>query len=181
MVTNQLNKPNLAINRLSVGVEDRKKWASSEKRARAAKERVSEERREEKSAHSIFLSYFLPMLSPLSWSLEQAKPNTDLNSLRMLINHPRAAHAPPTRARGAPLLHVYDKKYDCFVKQMYRLSWFLSVFCCYAFWSAERYHAIFLSNQTQNQDQSSLISAAFSAFEFYFTNIPRTTVLLLIK
>ena len=94
MVTNQINKPNLAINRLSVGVEDRKKWASSEKRARAAKERVSEERREEKSAHSIFLSYFLPMLSPLSWSLEQAKPNTDLNSLRMLINHPRAAHAP---------------------------------------------------------------------------------------
>ena len=101
MVTNQLNKPNLAINRLSVGVEDRNKWASSEKRARAAKERVSEERREEKSAHSIFLSYFLPMLSPLSWSLEQAKPNTDLNSLRMLINHPRAAHAPPTRAREA--------------------------------------------------------------------------------
>ena len=94
MVTNQINKPNLAINRLSVGVEDRKKWASSEKRARAAKKRVSEERRGEKSAHSIFLSYFLPMLSPLSWSLEQAKPNTDLNSLRMLINHPRAAHAP---------------------------------------------------------------------------------------
>ena len=94
---------------------------------------------------------------------------------------PRTAHARAKRARGAPLLHVYDKKYDCFVKQMYRLSWFLSVFCCYAFWSAERYHAIFLSNQTQNQDQSSLISAAFSAFEFYFTNIPRTTVLLLIK
>ena len=64
---------------------------------------------------------------------------------------------------------------------MYRLSWFLSVFCCYALWSAERYHAIFLSNQTQNQDQSSLISAAFSAFEFYFTNIPRTTVLLSIN
>ena len=101
MVTNQLNKLNLASNRLSVGVEDRKKWASSEKRARAANERVSEERREEKSAHSIFLSYFLPMLSPLSWSLEQAKPNTDLNSRRMLINHPRAAHAPPTRARSA--------------------------------------------------------------------------------
>lgn len=169
MVTNQLNKPNLAINRLSVAVDDRKKWASSEKRARAAKKRVSEERREEKSAHSIFLSYFLPMLSPLSWSLEQAKPNTDLHSLHSL-------HDWQTR-----LLHVYDKKYDSFVKQMYRLSWFLSVFCCYALWSAERYHAIFLSNQTRNQDQSSLISAAFSAFEFYFTNIPGTTVLLLIK
>ena len=84
MVTNQINKPNLAINSLSVGVDDRKKWASTKKRARAAKKRVSEERREEKSAHSIFLSYFLPMLSPLSWSLEQAKPNTDLHSLRMI-------------------------------------------------------------------------------------------------
>lgn len=109
MVTNQLNKPNLAINRLSVGVEDRKKWASSEKRARAAKERVSEERREEKSAHSIFLSYFLPMLSPLSWSLEQAKPNTDLNSLRMLINHPRTAHAPPTRARSSAITCLWQE------------------------------------------------------------------------
>ena len=58
MITNQLNKPNLAINRLSVGVDDRKKWASSKKRARAAKERVSEERREEKSAHSVFGAIF---------------------------------------------------------------------------------------------------------------------------
>lgn len=109
MVTNQLNKPNLAINRLSVGVEDRKKWASSEKRARAAKERVSEERREEKSAHSIFLSYFLPMLSPLSWSLEQAKPNTDLNSLRMLINHPRAAHARAKRAWSSAITCLWQE------------------------------------------------------------------------
>lgn len=109
MVTNQLNKPNLAINRLSVGVEDRKKWASSEKRARAAKERVSEERREEKSAHSIFLSYFLPMLSPLSWSLEQAKPNTDLNSLRMLINHPRAAHARAKRAWNSAITCLWQE------------------------------------------------------------------------
>ena len=47
MVTKKIiNKPNLAINRLSVGVDDRKKWASREKRARAAKN-VREQRKNE--------------------------------------------------------------------------------------------------------------------------------------
>ena len=168
MITNQINKPNLAINRLSVGVDDRKKWASSEKRARAAKKRVSEERREEISVHPVFLSYFLPMLSPLSWNLEQAKPNTDLNSLRMLIN--------------SVITCLWQEVWQlCKTNVSIVLVPLSFLFSGYALWSAERYHAIFLSNQTRNQDQSNLISAAFSAFEFYSTNIPGTTVLLLIK
>ena len=165
MVTNQINKPNLAINRLSVGVDDRKKWASSEKRARAAKKRVSEERREEISVHPVFLSYFL---SPLSWSLEQAKQNTDLNSLRILIN--------------SVITCLWQEVWQlCKTNVSIVLVPLSFLFSGYALWSAERYHAIFLSNQTRNQNQSNLISAAFSAFEFYFTNIPGTTVLLLIK